>query len=571
MPVRPDRRTFLAGAGAVLSAAFAAVLVRGQDGPADTALPNARRISVREFGAAGDGRTDDTAAINRAIARCAPGEALYFPAGRYRVSVSDGVERSLTPLPVGVHVLMEPEAWLLPSTADRVISVFIPLGNNTLQVNVDGQSLPPGARVEDEAWRNSAHGVRAYARPDYGLGASGVTVVNSRFRNLRHAIQTEGAQQWRIADCEFERTMLSAVLLGYSDAGDCLNMLVENNRFQQLGDTAVALYEVAGNRRGQGAHLTIAGNRARDYCLRTAGFAFDVEEGNADRQHHIVMADNIAEHSRTGLPHAVGGFTMGYVADGEMRNNVAVGAGNSNGDVGFNMLGCRNGVIAGNRAENWRGAGVNTDGSSGVRVTDNDVIDCGGTNANTPSIRLSYHFDTSDITVSNNRVLVRAGYAHVGPGAIAIGAIAGAGRSIRGIRITGNVITAPLDIGIAIYGTDSSPARDVTVSENRILGGTPGLFGSFAVHVVRSANGTIDRNVVEDGRFGIAVQHSRSVAIEGNQFAGSTPMEVGFEVGNSTGLIVRGNRASVPVKVPLQSGGGSISYQDNALGSPPRQ
>lgn len=571
--VKPDRRTFLAGAGAgaILSVAFSAVLVRGQSGPAGNVFANSRRVSVREFGATGDGRTDDTAAINRAIAASSPGETVYFPAGGYRVSVADRVERSLTPIPVGIHVLMEPEAWIFPSTADSVISVFIPLGNNTLTVNVDGQSLPPAARVEDEAWRNSAHGVRAYARPDYGLGASGVTILNSRFRNLRYAIQTEGAQQWRIADCDFERIMLSAVLLGYSDGGDCLNMLVENNRFRQLGDTAVALYEVSGNRRGQGAYLTIARNRASDYCLRTAGFAFDVEEGNADRQHHIIMANNLAEHSRTGLPHGVGGFTMGHVADGEMRDNVAIGAGNSNADFGFNMLGCRNGIITGNRAENWRGAGINTDGGVNVQVTDNDVIDCGGTSANTPSIRLSYHFDTSAITVSNNRVLVRAGYAFVGTGAIAIGAITGAGRSIRGIRVTGNVVTAPLDIGIAIYGADGSPARDIAVSDNRIVGGTPGLFGSYAVHVARSVNGAVVRNIVEDGRYGIAVQHSRSITIEGNRFAGSTPMEVGFEVGNSTDLIVRGNRASVPVKVPLQSGGGNISYQDNAMGSPPRQ
>jgi hypothetical protein len=453
--MRLDRRTLLAGAGATLAAAFAAAFAGGQ-----TAFAGSRRVSVRQFGATGDGSTDDTAAINRALANCAPGETLYFPAGRYQVSVSDGGERSLTPLPAGVHVLMEPEAWILPSTGDSVISVFIPLGNNLLQVNIDGQSLPANAHVEDEAWRNAAHGIRAYARPDHGLGARGVTVLNSRFRNLRHAIQTEGAQQWRIADCNFERTMLSAVLLGYSDGGDCLSVRVENSRFRELGDTAVALYEVAGNRRGEGAYLTITGNRARDYCLRTAGFAFDVEQGNVDRQHHIVMTGNVAEHGRTGLPHAVGGFTMGHVTNGEMRDNVAIGGGNSNADVGFNMLGCRSGIITGNRAENWRGAGINTDGSANVEVTDNDVIDCGGTNANTPSIRLSYAFDTSAITVSNNRVLIRAGYAYPGAGAIAIGAITGAGRSVRGVRITGNVITAPLDIGIAIYGTDESPAQD---------------------------------------------------------------------------------------------------------------
>jgi len=557
----------VAGAGAALFATASTPLPHGQIGQAATAFTGSRRISVRQFGAIGDGRADDTAAINRAIAACSSGETLYFPTGSYRVSVSDGIEQALTAIPIGVNVLMEPEAWILPSAADPVISVFMPLGSNTLQVNVDGQSLPPAARVEHEAWINSAHGIRAYANSRYGRGASAVTVVNSRFRNLRYAIQTEGAKQWRIADCHFERIMLTAVLFGYSDGNDCLNSRVENNRFEQLGDTAVALYEIAGNTRGQGAYLTIVENRARDYCLRTAGFAFDVEEGHADRQHHILMANNVAEHSRVGLPHFVGGFTMGHVADGEMRDNVATGAGNSNADFGFNMLGCRNGIITRNRAENWRGAGINTDGSSGVQVIDNEVIDCGGTNANTPSIRLSYAFDTSSITVRNNRVLVRPGYRYVGAGAIAIGAITALGRSIRDIGITGNLITAPLDIGIAVYGTEASPARDITVSDNRIVGGTPGLFGSYAIRVVRSRNGDIARNIVENGRYGIAVQHSRSITIETNQFAGSEPMEVGFEVGNSTDLILRGNRASVSVRIPLGSAGANISYHDNALGS----
>lgn len=564
--MRFDRRAFVTGAGAALFATASAPLPRLQAGQPAAAFTGSRRISVRQFGAIGDGRTDDTAAINRAIASCSSGETLYFPTGRYRVSVSDNIEQALTAIPVGVNVLMEPEAWILPSTADPVISVFMPLGGNTLQVNVDGQSLPSGASVEHGAWINGAHGIRAYANSRYGRGASAVTVVNSRFRNLRYAIQTEGAKQWRIADCHFERIMLTAILFGYSDGNDCLNSLVENNRFEQLGDTAVALHEVAGNTRGQGAYLSIVGNSARDYCLRTAGFAFDVEEGNADRQHHVLMANNLAEHSRTGLPHFVGGFTMGHAADGEMRDNVAIGAGNSNADFGFNMLGCRRGIITRNRAENWRGAGINTDGSSGVQVIDNDVIDCGGTNANTPSIRLSYAFDTSSIIVRNNRVLIRPGYRYAGAGAIAIGAITAVGGAIRDISITGNQITAPLDIGIAIYGTETSPARDVTVSDNRIVGGTPGLFGSYAIRVVRSRNGAIAGNSVENGRYGIAVQHSRSITVESNQFAGSETMEVGFDVENSADLLLRGNRASVSVRIPLRSAGASISYHDNALG-----
>jgi glucan 1,3-beta-glucosidase len=56
--------------------------------------------NVKDFGAKGDGKTDDTAAINEAISsgnRCAPGQCgsssttpavVYFPAGTYIVSGS---------------------------------------------------------------------------------------------------------------------------------------------------------------------------------------------------------------------------------------------------------------------------------------------------------------------------------------------------------------------------------------------------------------------------------------------------------------------------------------------------
>jgi len=41
---------------------------------------------VKSFGAAGDGVTDDTAAINTAIAALQPGDELFFPCGTYKIS-----------------------------------------------------------------------------------------------------------------------------------------------------------------------------------------------------------------------------------------------------------------------------------------------------------------------------------------------------------------------------------------------------------------------------------------------------------------------------------------------------
>jgi polygalacturonase len=50
--------------------------------PADAAPP-AEALDVRRFGAVGDGRSDDTAALRRALAALTPGQWLVFPAGTY--------------------------------------------------------------------------------------------------------------------------------------------------------------------------------------------------------------------------------------------------------------------------------------------------------------------------------------------------------------------------------------------------------------------------------------------------------------------------------------------------------
>lgn len=50
--------------------------------------------NVKSYGAAGDGQTDDTAAINAAIAGLRPGSELFFPCGTYKVSAA------LTPIAV---------------------------------------------------------------------------------------------------------------------------------------------------------------------------------------------------------------------------------------------------------------------------------------------------------------------------------------------------------------------------------------------------------------------------------------------------------------------------------------
>ncbi|MGN0852122.1 MAG: right-handed parallel beta-helix repeat-containing protein [Kiritimatiellia bacterium] len=74
------RRNFLAGAGL---GAFAAALPARGAVPPGTATDT--RFNVRDFGATGDGRTSDTAAIQKALETAGGvGGTVWFPAGVYR-------------------------------------------------------------------------------------------------------------------------------------------------------------------------------------------------------------------------------------------------------------------------------------------------------------------------------------------------------------------------------------------------------------------------------------------------------------------------------------------------------
>lgn len=66
-------------------------------------------VSVRDFGAVGDGVADDTAAIQAAIAAVGDGGSVFFPAGTYRTTTTiDGSNRTL--FGVGEASVIKPDA-----------------------------------------------------------------------------------------------------------------------------------------------------------------------------------------------------------------------------------------------------------------------------------------------------------------------------------------------------------------------------------------------------------------------------------------------------------------------------
>lgn len=93
-------------------------------------------VSVRDFGAVGDGVTDDTAAINLALATTAA--RVHFPVGSYRIAdpVQDGTPVLVSHQP-GRHITCDGHI-MATSTVLRAIGIYG--ADNTVQLNIEGSN-----------------------------------------------------------------------------------------------------------------------------------------------------------------------------------------------------------------------------------------------------------------------------------------------------------------------------------------------------------------------------------------------------------------------------------------------
>jgi len=170
-------------------------------GAAEPVAP-AERVSVKDFGATGDGTTDDTEAILRAVA-AAPGKTVLFPAGRYVVTKfiqitqsgtvlqGEGATRTTLLMPVPMNTI-SPRVYNNPASslatslyswsggmislagkgyageALSVVAAAAKRGDTTLNV-ADPSKLEAGARVVLELTDDSARTLLAHVyRGDSG-------------------------------------------------------------------------------------------------------------------------------------------------------------------------------------------------------------------------------------------------------------------------------------------------------------------------------------------------------------------------------------------------------------------
>lgn len=199
-------------------------------------LPLAKRtvVSVKQFGATGDGHTDDTAALQKAFRRVPTGDILFFPPGTYLHST--------------ILVLRTPNVVIQGRNA-----VLKAVQATTQSIELAGDKTA----IVDMSVAGTGS-TRLTTPPTTGIKVTGryVQVVNNRVYDAASAaIFMYGAQDYRITG----NTVYDSLADGIHSTRGSRRGLVEGNTVYGTGDDTIAVVSYTGGQPVSG-HILINDN-----------------------------------------------------------------------------------------------------------------------------------------------------------------------------------------------------------------------------------------------------------------------------------------------------------------------
>jgi hypothetical protein len=412
-------------------------------------------VNVKEFGAVGDGVTDDTAAFTNAIAT---GNNVYIPEGVYQIDPSQsGTTTTGFSLASGQKIL--------GSGSNTVLDIQIPTGRSSLFELTDVSWSEIGhfkilgncSGPFDETY-TATDGLSAVCRAtstvDWGVSNNEIHHIEAtEFAGLLSTPYYQAGptdprfpqREWHIHNCKISYTTSHGV------GGNFIhNSLIDNNEFRNMGVLCVDFST-------EGAYNIIQNN----FCLVAPGFAKFQEHTSFDPR-------NFHSH-------------------GKIINNTAYGlhGGASSNVHGIKVMGDHN-EISGNVLFSNTGAyaGIQLDGD-GI-IINNDLH----ADSNTPStggIKIlggTYASLAPSVTVRGNRV---DNWRH----ALRIEV----GTAYKEITISDNALTG-CEMGIrALFLADIMDR--MTISNNRITCDHPNNTNNFGIQF-GSTTGSVDKLIITD-------------------------------------------------------------------------
>lgn len=186
-------------------------------------------VSVKDFGAVGDGVMDDTVAIQAAINATPLGSTLFFPTGTYQVS--------LLSLPQSINIIGE-GYWTAIITNTSTGSIFNCLGTSAY--------IFRDLRISSSVTRASGAAIRFNAASGSALHDIHNVVISSQFIG----IEFDTAAQYNVSKCYFANYKYAIIVqdIPYPDTGVST---IQGNTFDAGAETtgiAIAQYSSGGLR-----------------------------------------------------------------------------------------------------------------------------------------------------------------------------------------------------------------------------------------------------------------------------------------------------------------------------------
>lgn len=463
-------------------------------------------VSVKDFGAVGDGVADDTTAIQAAIDSLpSTGGAVYFPSGVYHVSgiYIDGTSGSKT----GVTLYGDgrgSEVFLITgSNGENVIAANsgtdFTIRNLTINGNVAGNPIPGSPTDPDyEKW----NGIRMA-----GVERALITeclIVNCGFGGILPgaANLTDSPSQQIIMSNNIMRDNSFGIGAMYQNANIIENnVIVANLTYGMVVDQFSSQCVIAGNTVIGNGNNGIFGYRvdrctfSGNVCRSNSGVGLVIDNGSVD---NTIIGNACGDNTNSGIK----------VIGGAYNNTVSGNTCDNNGQYGINVDGSGNNVIVGNTVRENTYSGIGIVSSPNTVVNDNNCYLNQGSGVYSQDSNLGVC--NGNICVNNNQfgnandsgirlVGSSAAWSIVGNKCFDDQAPKTQNYGIRtentasGQFITNNVVSANLTAGMSLVntntvrqnsgwatesnGTAMIPSGSTTVVVNHNLASTPNIDG----------------------------------------------------------------------------------------------
>lgn len=330
-------------------------------------------VNVKDLGATGDGSTDDSVAINAALA--GGNKVVWFPAGQYKIN-------SYCRVYADTKIEMHPDCVILNNNqTSEYVFVNGELGNLNYAsgYNGDGNIWITGGTIDNGPRAATSQNTQAIA-----IGhATNILIENVRFLNnySSHFIEINSSQHVRIRNCYFENLNAIAapgtremINIDFASAGGfppfgsydntvCDDVIIEESVFID-GDVSVGSHSLPLGSEPFHTNITVINCYIEN--MKSAGM--DLRYWNGAKISENIFKNNEDRHIRGW------GFINGIISD-----NTFIGGGTTFAitvdDVG--LVKPKNNLIRGNRLLNIKGSGIVVADSFNTQIIENTILNVG--------------------------------------------------------------------------------------------------------------------------------------------------------------------------------------------------